>query len=672
MIYKIWLLLLLLLFSSIHFAEGQSLKKAYHVAEESGDVVVKNETVINSEELDFSPSYLQNGIVFPSARQVAGKRDKNINTTFFELFYSDLDPNHHPYKARPFSLALNSSLHEGPVTFSNDGNKIFFTRNNSEKGLQKADKDGITRMKIYSAVRGEFDWENIQELNFNNNEYSCVHPSLNNETGRLYFSSNMPGGFGGYDLYYVDIDSSGWKTPVNLGSTVNSKKNELFPFYHTASRQLFFSSNGFEGKGGLDIYMISEVAYDSGPVINIGAPFNSAADDLGIIINARGTQGFFSSARKGGLGKDDIYSFESPSGIFGKTRPISIPMVVSTFDKSTGYHLAGSSIRVFEKKGDGYYHNGKSLFEAVLLPSADGENNLIFKSSRKGLNNLGAPDMVTDDSGDAKYKFLSQHEYTLLVNKEGYEVVEYPFSTLVFPKDTFLRISLDPKRCQTYNGYVLSNLSNGPIPDALVEIKSTLTNIKSLILTNQRGRFSVCLNDGESFDLTGYKQNFSPNKITLKGEASQGPKKATIMLDPSAPKVAKGTVIVLENIYYDFDKSNIRAGAARELEELAQLMRIYPSMEILLTAHTDVRGAEAYNLDLSIARAKNAKAFLVARGINSERMKVAGRGESQPRNHCQEGVKCNEVDHEYNRRTEVLITQLEEEVAIRYQLNSPK
>jgi len=273
---------------------------------------------------------------------------------------------------------------------------------------------------------------------------------------------------------------------------------------------------------------------------------------------------------------------------------------------------------------------------------------------------------------DASFKFLSQHEYTLLVHKPGYKVKEFPFSTLVFPNDTFLRIPLEPKTCQTYNGFVLSSLSNGPIPDALVKVKSNFTLEETLVLSDKRGRFSICLDDGESFLLTGYKDGFSPQGTSLTGNAKLGPKKVNIVLDPTTPKIAKGSVIILENIYYDFDKSEIRSGAARELEELANLMRIYPSMEILLTAHTDVRGAEDYNLELSIDRAKSAKTFLVVRGINEERIKVAGRGESQPRNHCREGVKCKEDDHEYNRRTEVLITQLEKEIAIRYELNSPK
>ena len=143
-------------------------------------------------------------------------------------------------------------------------------------------------------------------------------------------------------------------------------------------------------------------------------------------------------------------------------------------------------------------------------------------------------------------------------------------------------------------------------------------------------------------------------------------------MDPSKPKIEKGTVIVLENIYYDLNKYNIRVGAAKELDELAQLMRLYPSMEILLTAHTDSRGSSSYNIDLSIERAKSAEAYLVAQGINEERIKITGKGESQPRNHCSDGINCPESEHEHNRRTEVLITKLIEQVSIRYKLNEPQ
>jgi len=472
-------------------------------------------------------------------------------------------------------------------------------------------------------------------------------------------------------LYFVEPTTEGWSEPQNLGTNINSAKNELFPFFHTASRQLFFSSNGYEGNGGLDIYMISATTFSDGPIINLGTPFNSPADDLGIIVNPKGTKGFFSSARTGGLGKDDIYSFESPNGIFGKTRPISIPMIISTQDAKSDSQLSGVELRVFEKKGNGYYRAGQSLFEAILLPVSDGGSNLVFKTSRRNIKNLGAADAASDESGMANYTFLSQHEYTILAFKKGYEILEFPFSTFNFPKDSIINLALNPKTCQKINAFVKSSLTNGPIPNALIKIKSELTGKEELIPTDQLGRCAVCLNIGEFFSLTAYKDKFTKKTIRIKGEGSNTPKKVELILEPSGQKISQGAVLVLENIYYDFDKYNIRAGAAQELKSLAQLMRIYPSMEISLTAHTDARGSTDYNLELSQKRARAAKTFLVNRGIADNRIKTNGMGENQLRNACADGVKCSELEHQYNRRTEVMISRLDENVAIRYELNAP-
>ena len=117
-------------------------------------VELYNTANINSPKLDFSPAYYQNGIVFASSRYKAGKRDKKIDETFFELFYAEIDGNGEPLKPRPFSVHVNSFLHEGPVTFNRVGDQIYFTRNNIKNGLQKADSKGVTRLKIYQDDKG--------------------------------------------------------------------------------------------------------------------------------------------------------------------------------------------------------------------------------------------------------------------------------------------------------------------------------------------------------------------------------------------------------------------------------------------------------------------------------------------------------------------------------------
>ncbi len=125
------------------------------------------------------------------------------------------------------------------MAFSRDGKTIFFTRNNMHKGVQKADSTGRVRMKIYTARLGKYDWENAQELPFNNDNYTCMHPSLNVDGTKLYFTSDMPGGYGGLDLYVSERTADGWGTPVNLGPEINTDKNEVFPFITVGGKTLF-------------------------------------------------------------------------------------------------------------------------------------------------------------------------------------------------------------------------------------------------------------------------------------------------------------------------------------------------------------------------------------------------------------------------------------------------
>ena len=158
-------------------------------------------------------------------------------------------------------------------------------------------------MKIFQAVKGDFDWENISPLPFNSDEYSCMHPSLSYDGSALYFSSNKPGGYGGMDLYVAKREENGeWTNPINLGPEINTNKNEVFPFIHQ-SGVLFFTSDGHEGYGGLDLYMIDLGGKRWGQVLNMGDLFNTKEDDLSLIVNADGTQGYFSSARPGGAAR---------------------------------------------------------------------------------------------------------------------------------------------------------------------------------------------------------------------------------------------------------------------------------------------------------------------------------------------------------------------------------
>lgn len=631
-----------------------------------------NATAINSPNLEFSPVYYQNGLVYVSSRYKAGAIDKKIGETYFELFYSEFDANGNPTKPQEFSVNINSQRHEGPVAFSKDGNRIYFTRNNMVNGKTKADSKGTVRLKVYEAKRGPFDWEDLRELSFNSDEYSVMHPTISVDGQKMFFSSDMPGGFGGFDLYMVYKKGAAWTSPINLGNTINTDKNEAFPFIHK-SGTLFFSSEGHDNLGGLDIFQV-DVSNDNAtaPVINLGAPFNSESDDLGFILNKDGTQGFFTSGRPNGVGKDDIYHFKAPDGLQGLGSTPMVNTQIQVTDANTGERIADAGVRIIERAADGFLENG-AYYDIDLLPADENSTELVMKLRRKDAENLGKPSLYTDNNGELVQPLEASRQYLILVTKEGYKNAEKIITSN--PNTDIYNIALNKNTCI----HLAGKLTNGmtALENVQVEIINNCNNKIQNIRSNADGEIYVCLPETCTYTLTYSKDGYSIGTRTVnlpKGSQNIDLSyvlQKTVAATPAAakvttPAITKGSIIVLENIYYDFNKSAIRKGDARELESLVSLMRQYPSMKIDLTAHTDSRGTAEYNMDLSLQRANSAKQFLVTRGIASNRINAFGMGETQVRNHCLDGVNCDENEHQYNRRTEVKITHLDESVEVKY------
>lgn len=204
---------------------------------------------------------------------------------------------------------VNSVFHEGPLTITKDGKTMYFSRNDYNKKVLGKNEEGITNLKIYKATLVDDKWTQIEELPFNSNNYSIGHPALNNDETKLYFTSDMPGGLGGTDIYYVDINNESFGTPVNLGSVVNTNKNESFPFVNSENT-LFFSSDGHPGLGLLDIFATVSDNNNIISVLNLGTPVNSSKDDFSFFMNEDGLSGYFASNRDGGVGSDDIYAYD--------------------------------------------------------------------------------------------------------------------------------------------------------------------------------------------------------------------------------------------------------------------------------------------------------------------------------------------------------------------------
>lgn len=221
---------------------------------------------------------------------------------------------------------LFHQFYTGGLCFTQDGKYVYFTRNESdEKFIKKRhfskhgiSADGVNTLGIYRARVNHNQWTEIEHLNFNSIDHSCMHPFVSNDGNKLYFSSNREGGFGGYDLYYVQWINGSWTEPINLGKYINSLDDEMFP-YILNDTILYFSSNGHIGFGGADIYTSIRRDGNWTEPVNVGRPINSSMDDFALIFAGNDKSGYFGSNRYAQPGKDDILSFQiKPDLIIGR------------------------------------------------------------------------------------------------------------------------------------------------------------------------------------------------------------------------------------------------------------------------------------------------------------------------------------------------------------------
>ncbi len=639
-------------------------------------IVVVNATSINSENLDFSPAFYHDGLVFISSRKKGGFVDEKIGERFFQMYFTRLDPNGIPVKPENFSTTLNSQLHEGPVSFTHVGDKIYFTSNNQKKGVQQADATGRVRMKIYSAERGAQGWTNIRVLPFNSNDFSCMHPSLSRDGKKLYFSSDRPGGFGANDIWVSDWNGSRWGEPTNLGEQINSEGNEVFPFIHF-SGYLFYSSDGLEnGPGGLDIYAVNTQNLPEATPQILSQPFNSSYDDLGFIVDERGTKGFFSSDRPGGIGKDDIYSFESAYSLTGESEKYAIRLALEVVDEVTGKAIPNAAVHLLPKDAFGAI-SGETLYDMQVTRNEENKDDrLTLSLVRKKSLQLNTPNCKSDDAGLALGEMEAARDYLILVDKPGYVVRELDYTSPLRDGAYDMRVLLKPLNCFPIEGVVKNQKTGEAIARVPVVIEVPGQKEPIRLESDAQGAFTYCLPEAANYSLSANKDGYVPGRTrinTTDGNYAETRSTEILLLpftntpsEKSPEPLSAGSVIVLENLYYDYDKASLRPGSANELDVVFDLMRRYPEMEIELGAHTDCRGSGNYNQRLSESRAESARNYLIGRGIQPARIVAKGYGESQIRNQCQEGAKCSEAEHEYNRRTEIRITRLDQPVEVRY------
>ncbi|MBD0830510.1 OmpA family protein [Aestuariibaculum sediminum] len=279
------------------------------------DLVLHNLN-INTALSDFGTVQINNSIVFASTRG-DGRIYKWNEQPYLDL-YSAVKQNDSTYvQVKNFDSEINTKFHESTVTFTKDGKRVYFTRNNYYQNKYRKDDQNINRLKIFRAtVKNDGSWGDIESLHFNSDNYSVAHPVFNAKGTKLYFASDMPGSIGESDIYVANVNKDGSVgNPINLGPSINTEGKETFPFINDKG-DLFFATNGYPGLGGLDIHVIRDFENkfqnrsNDFEIKNIGPPINSPQDDFCYYENTQTKEGFITSNRPNGKGDDDIYSFK--------------------------------------------------------------------------------------------------------------------------------------------------------------------------------------------------------------------------------------------------------------------------------------------------------------------------------------------------------------------------
>ena len=263
----------------------------------------------NTDAEDFGAAYYKNKIVFASTRSnntLVPKKSNQNGKPYLKIYAAEVEQGQLKSPS-VFDEKLNGKWNNGPASFSKDGNFMAYTRNNYE--LTK--KDSIVRLEIYFSTNKDGKWSEPQAFPLNNKNYSVGQPCLSADGNTMYFTSDMPGGFGGTDIYRIKRDEKGiWDAAENLGNKLNTEGNEMFPFFEENNGVLFFSSDGRFGLGGTDIFICWLKDSNVDKVFNAGSPLNTQYDDFGMITNDEAKKGYFSSNRIEGSGDDDIYSVD--------------------------------------------------------------------------------------------------------------------------------------------------------------------------------------------------------------------------------------------------------------------------------------------------------------------------------------------------------------------------
>lgn len=521
---------------------------------------------INTEYSEFAPMiwesdtsiHIASGRVTEETKDVYGRTGE----AFLDIYRIEkTDSNWRivlPNEKSDLFQTINTKYNDTPGCFSKDSTKYYFTRCDVKI---EGDQLGCA---IYVSKSLNKQWQKPEKLNANVNLGSWnAHPSLSTNGDTLFFSSKREGGIGMTDIWLSITEEAGtddWQEAINMGPTINSELTDQSPNYYSDGHVLFYSSNGKEGFGGLDVFMAKGKGFAT--VRNIGLPFNSNRDDFYMVLGHE--KGYMSSNRDGGLGNDDIYMF---------------------------------NIRSKE-----------ALIAEIETDTIDAES-ITIRGRILDENEIPVPDIKV-----------------MLLNQDTDEILK---TTYTDQEGVFVFANLDP----SLNYKVV--LDDDAARNLITEINYHVDDLE-VIASNQKLITSAEPEEVEPED--------EPVVVVSKPVE---PKPTTVKELDKLVAADKPFRVLFENIYYDFNKHNLRPEAKAVLEDLAKYAKANKSIKIELTAHTDNVGSNDYNYKLGKKRGQSAYDFLISKGVSKSSIVINSAGEDKPLASNQ-----NEIGRQLNRRVE--------------------
>ncbi len=529
-----------------------------------------SELPANSKLSDFGPSLINGNLYLTSNNESKSLEQKYKNQVFYDLFSVNIDEEGKVTSTRRLLSELVSEFHVGPSAYNKATEELFFTRSNADDPKITPFKPFQTKklnLELIIAKKIGDKWSIVKEFEHNNKEYSVGHPAFTPSGDTLIFVSDMPGGFGGTDLYMSTRLEDGWSLPKNMGSRINTPGKEFTPFV-TVDGILIFASDGLEENTGLNLYFTEISDANDASIVKFPAPINGTTDDFGMVISDNHRFGYFTSDRPG-TGSDDIYRID-----FG------LNMLA----------LEGKVINAFTKNP---IDNALVTFAPpVVIPK----------------------NVYSDNNGDFKVEVPSGELDEISGSKDGFKP-----ATIKYNNEPKVIIELMPE--------VMLELSvrDAETKDYLTDVNINF-NDEEEFLSGPTGKTTRPIDGNTIYYIRGTHPEYLDNSLSIGAEGEPGLIKATLWMY----KGMVGKTFVLENIYYDFDKWDILPQSAVELDKVVRIMNENPGLKVELGSHTDSRGTDQYNVWLAQKRSNSAVAYITSKGISSNMIVAQGYGENQP------------------------------------------